>query len=252
MEGIWQRYRKYRRDEDRNALLARYAHLADSHATRLARRLPPQIGEDEVRSAAYDGLLQAVERFDPGRQARFETFCRNRITGAVMDWLRAQDSQSRSVRNFEKRRDRVREAFGSTEGRPPTESELASTMRMSYRRFSFFSRMSRVGDHIPFSAIESQSSSKCGTVGRPWDIQDRRAPDPADAALRESVTDFLTRGLTRDERLVLILYYYENLTMAEIGQVLDRSESRVSQMHKDVIGRLRERSRSQMLTELAS
>ncbi|MCH8852838.1 MAG: sigma-70 family RNA polymerase sigma factor [Planctomycetes bacterium] len=237
----WTSYLKSRDVRIRNTIVEHYSTLVYAHASRLTRRLPAQITYDEICSAAFDGLIEAVQAYDPSRAAKFETFCQQRITGAVMDWLRSLDAQSRTVRTFEKRRMGAREILDSELGRPPTSSEVAVRMDITVARYEQLSRLSQLGKEVHFSAMEPESDSGARATGRGWDVGDTKQIDPSDKVAREFLTDYITRGLTREERLVLILYYYEELTMAEIGLVLDLSESRVSQIHKDVLNRLRQR-----------
>ncbi|MCG3136534.1 MAG: RNA polymerase sigma-D factor [Phycisphaerae bacterium] len=241
IEKLWMRYLKRRDLSTRNRIVEHLSPLVYAHASRLTRKLPAQITYDEICSAAFDGLIEAVEAYDPSRQAKFETFCQQRITGAVMDWLRSLDAQSRTVRTFEKRRNHAKERLDNELGRPPTNSEIARHLGMTLDRFEHLSRLSQLGREVHFSAMEPESENRSRAGGRSWDVGDPKQIDPTARLNRELLTNYITRGLTREERLVLILYYYEELTMAEIGLVLDLSESRVSQIHKDVLHRLRQR-----------
>lgn len=252
IETLWKRYLKTRKPQLRNQLVEHYASLVHIQAARLSRKLPAQVTYDEICSAAFDGLIEAVESYDPERKAKFETFCQQRISGAVMDWLRSLDPQSRTVRTFEKRRLSVREMLDAESGRPPTHEELAARMGMSQDRYDQLSRISQVGREVHFSAMEPHADVHGRPTDRMWDIGDPRGQDPSYKAARGMLTEYLTRGLSREERLVLVLYYYEDLTMAEIGLVLDLSESRVSQIHKDVIGRLRQRFKGSCGEELVA
>ena len=108
-------------------------------------------------------------------------------------------------------------------------------------RYEHLALLSQLGKEVHFSAMEPETDGRGRSSSRGWDIGDVKQADPSAKVAREVLTDYITRGLTREERLVLILYYYEELTMAEIGLVLDLSESRVSQIHKDVLARLRQR-----------
>ncbi len=239
-DELWSRYAADRSRENRNALVVAYMHLADQQATRLARKYGRRVSFEEIRSAAFDGLLQAVESFDATRNIDFEIYCQRRISGAVMDWLRSIDQQSRTVRDFERRRATIQEQVSSACERQPTTGEMASRMGLPIDRFQTLARQSHAGCQVHFSTIESQTTSRGGDTRR-WDTQDRRAPDPSQSVGRALLTEYIARGLTRDERMVLVLYYFEELTMAEIGAVLQLSESRVSQIHKDVLQRLRQR-----------
>ncbi|HOA74351.1 MAG TPA: sigma-70 family RNA polymerase sigma factor [Phycisphaerae bacterium] len=249
---LWKRFLETREDELRNQLVERYASLVHIQAARLSRKLPAQISYDEICSAGYDGLIEAVESYNPERKAKFETFCQQRIIGAVMDWLRSLDPQSRTVRNFEKRRMGVREMLDSELGRPPMHDEIARHMGISQDRYDQLSRISQLGREVHFSAMDPRSDSRGRSNDRAWDIGDPDQTDPSARLAHAMLTEFITRGLSREERLVLILYYYEDLTMAEIGVVLDLSESRVSQIHKDVILRLRNRFKGKLEGELVA
>ena len=246
IERMWKSYLRTRAVDMRNRIVIHYSQLVHTHAARLSRKLPAQISYDEICSAAFDGLIEAVEAYDPSRLAKFETFCQQRISGAVMDWLRSLDPQSRTVRTFEKRRMAIKEALGTDLEYVPTQADLAKSLDMDIERYDYLCRLSQLGKEVHFSAMEPESDNSGRTSTRGWDTGDTRQVDPSAKVSREFLTEYITRGLTREERLVLILYYYEELTMAEIGLVLDLSESRVSQIHKDVLGRLRQRFAANM------
>ncbi len=248
-EALWQQYLVDHEVEYRNKLVEHYRPIVHMQAARLAQKLPAQVSYDEICSAGYDGLIEAVQAYDPSHNAKFETFCQQRIHGAVMDWLRTLDGQSRTVRSFEKQRMRSKEVLDSDLGRPPTETELAQKMGITLQRYTELARLSRVGHEVHLSAVQNDDDNQRGSGG--WDIHDYRAIDPERRISNEILTDYLTRGLNREERLVLVLYYTEGLTMAEIGLVLDLSESRVSQIHKDVIERLRRRFRDETMERVA-
>lgn len=245
VDALWKKYLPARPIKLRNLLIEHYRPLVHMMAARLAQKLPAQISYDEICSAGYDGLMEAVQAYDPCHKAKFETFCQQRIHGAVMDWLRSLDGQSRTVRSFEKQRMLSKESLDTTLGRPPTEQELAAKMGITGDRFSELSRLSRLGHEVHFSAVQNEDSGHHRGSPGGWDVRDTRAVDPASRVSKQMLTDYIARGLNREERLVLVLYYTEGLTMAEIGLVLDLSESRVSQIHKDVINRLRRRFRGQ-------
>jgi len=241
VEKLWKHYLTHRDIPTRNKLVEHYAPLVRVQASRISRKLPAQVTYDEICSAGFDGLIEAVEAYNPDRKTKFETFCQQRIVGAVMDWLRSLDIQSRTVRRFEKRLFDVREVLDSELGRPPTAREIARRMGLPQERFEHLTRLSRMGHEIQLSAVGVSHGSEAQGESRPWEIRDPRQSDPVDRVARSLLTKYITRGLRREERLVLVLYYFENLTMAEIGAVLNLSESRVSQIHKDVLQRLRRR-----------
>jgi len=252
IERLWKTYLKTQAVDLRNKIVVHYSHLVHTHAARLSRKLPSQVSYDEICSAAFDGLIEAVEAYDPERKAKFETFCQQRISGAVMDWLRSLDPQSRTVRTFEKRRMLVREALGSDADHAPTRLELAKRLEMSVDRYDYLCRLSQLGREVHFSAMEPTDERRAHSSAHTWDVRDTRNEDPAIKVTRELLTDHLTRGLSREERLVIVLYYFEEMTMAEIGSVLDLSESRVSQIHKEILQRLRHRFGGTLCEELVA
>ncbi len=252
IEGLWKVYLKSRNIEQRNQIVVHYSHLVHTHAVRLSRKLPAQISYDEICSAAFDGLIEAVEAYDPARKAKFETFCQQRISGAVMDWLRSLDPQSRTVRTFEKRRMMVKEALGTDMEVTPSTADLAQKLDMSLDRYDYLCRLSQLGKEVHFSAMEPTDDHRHQGASHTWDTRDTRSEDPAVKVTRQLLAEHLTRGLAREERLVLMLYYFEEMTMAEIGAVLNLSESRVSQIHKEILQRLRHRFGETLCEELVA
>jgi len=252
IEKAWDKYLKTRSVELRNHIVLHYSGLVHTHAARLSRKLPAQISYDEICSAAFDGLIEAVEAYDPERKAKFETFCQQRILGAVMDWLRSLDPQSRTVRTFEKRRMMVKEVLGTNLEFAPSQAEVARRLDMSVERYDYLSRLSQLGKEVHLSAMEPSRDGGYDGSAHPWDIRDTKSQDPAVKVSRELLTEFLTKGLAREERLVVVLYYYEQMTMAEIGTVLNLSESRVSQIHKDILQRLRHRFSGTLCEEIVA
>jgi RNA polymerase sigma factor (sigma-70 family) len=123
---------------------------------------------------------------------------------------------------------------------------------MSVARYDFLSRLSQLGKEVHFSAMEPPNDGRSDGSSHPWDVPDRSGEDPAKKVARSLLAEQLTHGLAREERLVLILYYYEGMTMAEIGAVLNLSESRVSQIHKEILQRLRHRFSDTLCEELVA
>lgn len=252
IDRMWSSYLKSRDIETRNKIVVHYTPLVHTHAARLSRKLPAQVSYDEICSAAFDGLIEAVQAYDPERKAKFETFCQQRITGAVMDWLRSLDPQSRTVRTFEKHRNLVAEGMSTDSHYGPSRVEVARRMDISLDRFDYLSRLSHMGKEVHFSAMEPPSERRTDSSTYVWDIRDGRSEDPAIKVTRELLSEYITKGLEREERLVLMLYYFEEMTMAEIGSVLSLSESRVSQIHKEILQRLRAKFGKELCEELAA
>jgi RNA polymerase sigma factor for flagellar operon FliA len=146
----------------------------------------------------------------------------------------------------------AKEALGTDTDSSPSQDALARRLDMSTDRFDYLSRLSQLGKEVHFSAMEPGSSKQSDSSSHPWDIRDQRTEDPRKKVARELLTQHLARGLAREERLVLILYYFEDMTMAEIGSVLNLSESRVSQIHKEILLRLRQRFSGMLCEELVA
>ena len=243
IRSLWAKYLKNRDIGLRNRLVVYYSPLVQTHAARLAGKLPSQVSYEEICSAAFDGLIEAVEAYDPERKAKFETFCQQRVSGAVMDWLRSLDPQSRTVRTFEKGRMMIKESMGCGPELCPSQVDVAKKLDISLDRNDYLSRLSQLGKEVHFSAMEPAGERRQLGTSQTWDIRDSKTDDPAVKVTRQLLADHITKGLAREERLVLVLYYFEEMTMAEIGGVLDLSESRVSQIHKEILHRLRDRFR---------
>ncbi len=252
IEQLWKKYLTNHAVAMRNEIVIHYSHLVHTHAARLSRKLPAQVSYDEICSAAFDGLIEAVEAYDPDRKAKFETFCQQRISGAVMDWLRSLDPQSRTVRTFEKKRMLVKEALGTDMDFAPSRDDLARRLDMNVDRYEYLSRLSQLGKEVHFSAMEPSDEHRMQGSTHTWDIRDSHCEDPGVKVSREILAAHLTKGLAREERLVIMLYYFEGMTMAEIGAVLDLSESRVSQIHKEILQRLRHRFGGSLCEELVA
>ena len=238
---MWTSYLKRRTVSLRNRIVVHYSSLVHTHAARLSRKLPAQVSYDEICSAAFDGLIEAVEAYDPERKAKFETFCQSRISGAVMDWLRSLDPQSRTVRTFEKEHSRRKEATRTSPGLDFSEAELARRLHLSLDPYEYLARLSQLGKEVHYSVIEPPDEWWHQGSSRGLDIRHKRCEIPAVQVSRQLFAEHLTKDLSREERLVLVLYYFEEMTMAEVGSVLGLSESRTSQIHKAILQRLRQR-----------
>jgi RNA polymerase sigma factor for flagellar operon FliA len=222
----------------RNRLIERYLDVVRFTAERLHKRLPSEVDVEDLMSAGLFGLMDAIDAFDPDRGVKFETYCAQRIRGAIFDELRAMDWVPRLVRSRTAKVERVRKTIEMEEGHKPTDAEVAKRLNVAPDEFEKLSRDSR-----PVSVVSMHrkwNDADAGKEGREVDvIEDARQDRPLDRLHRNDVQALLTKGLSRAERLILILYYYEEMTMKEIGLTLDLSESRVSQMHSSIIMRLK-------------
>lgn len=237
IQDVWESFWKTRSTDDRNRLVEHYLHLVNKLAEITARRLWPRVTADELASAGYDGLISAVESFDPERGVKFETYCRQRIVGAIRDWQREIDPLGRTGRTFERSVTQIEEQIQASTGRRAAPEELAARMEMPINRFARM-RSSVLASHAVSleTPTERRDESRVGAL-MPADP----GPSPIDHTERELIREYLTRGLKEQDRLIITLYYYERLTMAEIGNVLGVSESRVCQRHAEIVDQLRQR-----------
>mgnify|MGYP001562689700 FL=1 len=222
----------------RNNLVEHYLILAYSHAARISRRVPLEL--NEIVSAGFVGLINAVESYDPKREVSFETYCRHRLRGAILDWARSTASQSRTLRAFKRDRERAIESLDYESNKVLDSKDIAEKMGLSHERYNRLMRGSNIGRTAYLSdLLEGENKNSGGWML--YDVQDERTRDPSEKINKELFIEHINKGLSKEERMVLVLYYYESLTMGEIGIVLGLSESRISQIHKEVINNLKER-----------
>jgi RNA polymerase sigma factor for flagellar operon FliA len=237
LERVWQQYRRTRSEKDRSTLLEHYLPLAKAQSLFFHHRLPREVELDDVTSAAVEGLWLAVRDYDPEIGVRFETYCSSRIRGAILDSLRFTDRLPRSIRARTSHLNRCREELTSALGRPPADDEVAAYMGVSAEKFSDFTLAAAAATMKSLDAPVSEDASG-RTTSAVTLIADPDTEKPWTNARRHDLRAVLTRSLSKTERLIMILYYYEEFTMKEIAATLDRTESRVSQMHSAILERL--------------
>jgi RNA polymerase sigma factor for flagellar operon FliA len=221
-------------------LLQRFAPLVRHVVERVAATLPKNVDHEDLYSAGVLGLLDAHAKFDLSKGVKFETYAVWRIKGAVLDQLRALDWASRSMRRKARTLDGVTQRLDQKLGRAASEEELARAMKMT--RTDFY----RLLDQVRGAVLVSLDESRSGEDQEPSTLGDHLA-DPTAINLEERLEEeegkiLLLRTLHQlpeQERLVVSLYYYEHLTLKEIGRALGISESRVSQVHTRAMSRLR-------------
>jgi RNA polymerase sigma factor FliA len=241
---IWREYQATRSvdpvrcEEIRNYLMEKYLPLVRYNAERVHTRLPDEVDVEDLMSAGLFGLMDAIDAFDLDRKVKFETYCAPRIRGAILDELRAMDWVPRLVRHRTAKVESARQKFEMRYGRSPTDDELAHFLQLDSDEFE---KVKRDSTAVATQSITRKYASSDGSretreidVVRPDDDA-----NPLREIQRRDLKDLITRGLSRAERLIVILYYYEGMTMKEIGATLDLSESRVSQMHSSILARLK-------------
>jgi len=221
----------------RNALVCHYLYLTREAAASVGRRLPRHVEYDDLVSAAASGLINAIETWDSNGGASFNTWVRPRISGSILDWLRHIDPQSRSIRQFERRRDQAADGLACQLDRQPRSEDIAARLAMPLPRFREYQAAARAGEEVRLSRI-GRVPGDPDSIG---EIADARRASPAAALTRAWLAQHIVRHLPdRRARRVLVMYFYDDLTLREIGLVEQVSESRVSQILSQLLATLRE------------
>ena len=244
MQALWREYRARQDPALRDRLIVTYAPLVKYVAGRLGSGLPAHVDDEDLVSYGLLGLIGAIERYDPDRDVKFETYAIARIRGAIIDELRALDWVPRSVRSRARDIERAIAELEAKLGRVPTDEEIAQKLGLTEDELNeSLSEIAR-SSIAALDELWTISGSSGDQVALIDTIEDTEAPDPQGALsqteLREAIADAIAR-LPEREKLVVTLYYYEELTLREIGEVLGVTESRVSQLHTKAILRLKAR-----------
>jgi RNA polymerase sigma factor for flagellar operon FliA len=244
LRDFWRRYKTGGDEKAREGLVVAYSPLVKYVAGRMASGLPAHVDEADLISYGLGGLINAIERFDLGRDVKFETYAITRIKGAIIDELRSLDWVPRSVRQRARDIERANAKLEHRLQRAPNDEEMSHELGMTVGEFQ--DALLQIS-HSTIAALDelwTVNDTSGDQVSLLDTITDDNSPDPAslvDATeLKDRVADAIAR-LPEREKLVIALYYYENLTLREIGEVLGVTESRVSQLHTKAILRLRSR-----------
>lgn len=228
-------------DPMRNQIIMDYAPLIKYIAQRIAARLPSNIDIDDLFSAGVIGLMDAIDKYDPSRDNKFKTYAEFRIRGAILDELRNQDWVPRSVRESNKREDRARQELEHKLGRPASDGEVAEHLQVTLEEFHEKSLRTRVAmlslEELGGSAGgEKKSLLEC--------LENPNSVNPFTQLKIKGVRELIMKtveDLPEKQKLVLSLYYYEDLNLKEIGKILDVTESRVSQLHTQAVQKMRQK-----------
>lgn len=245
-EELWTFYRKATRlkpvdaawiETLRNVLMELHYPLVKHIAERLLQTLPKSIELDDLVSAGLFGLMDAIRGFDPDRGIKFKTYCTTRIRGSILDQLRSQDWVPRLVRLKASKIERALHKLQGEYGREPTHAELAAALEMEHGELA--------------AEITSSQAKTMFSLSERWDdreddnsvekveiLVDKNAVDPIHELNRRDVMNHITRSLTYKERFIIEQYYHVGHTMREIGEMLALTESRVCQIHSNVMARL--------------
>jgi RNA polymerase sigma factor FliA len=244
LKDLWRRYRELDDERARERLVVAYSPLVKYVAGRMGSGLPAHVEEADLISYGLVGLISAIERYEPEREIKFETYAIPRIRGAIIDELRALDWVPRSVRARAREIEKANVKLEHKLQRAPTDEEIAAELGIELTEFQDSLIQISNSTIAALDELWTVSDSSGDQVSLLDTLQDPSAPDPAkvmDATdLKDRVADAIAR-LPEREKLVIALYYYENLTLREIGEVLGVTESRISQLHTKAVLRLRAR-----------
>ena len=244
LKDLWRKYKSSGSDRAREQLVVAYSPLVKYVAGRMSSGLPAHVEESDLISYGLIGLINAIERFDIDREIKFETYAITRIKGAIIDELRALDWVPRSVRARAREIERAHGKLEHRLHRTPTDEEMANELNLSVEEFQESLVKISNSTVVALDELWAVSDSSGDQVSLLDTLHDPDAPDPQqllDASeLKDRLADAIS-ALPEREKLVIALYYYENLTLREIGEVLGVTESRISQLHTKAVLRLKSR-----------
>jgi RNA polymerase sigma factor FliA len=242
LKDLWKKYKTSGDERARERLVVAYSPLVKYVAGRMGTNLPGHVDEADLISYGLTGLISAIERFDLSREIKFETYAITRIRGAIIDELRTLDWVPRSVRARARQFERANMKLEAKLQRAPSDDEMANELEITVDEFQ--EQLVQISNStiVALDELWNVSDSSGDSVSLLDTLPDRGAPDPQqlvdESELRDRIADAIA-ALPEREKLVVALYYYENLTLREIGEVLGVTESRVSQLHTKAVLRLR-------------
>ena len=238
LEALWQQYLMDKSQKDlRDKLIIQYIYLTRYVIGRIKMNLPVTFTLEDITSYGIEGLIGAIEKYTPDRGARFETYALMRIRGAIIDKVRSQDWIPRSVRQKIKEINLTAENLKQSLGRPATTTELAAAMKMDKEKIEeFLAEDSQIGSIYERKGVAEESVEIVDT------IQDENLQNPLEKLVDRDVKQELQIALKRlpeREKMIMALYYHENMTLKEIGDAINISVSRVCQLHAQAIMKLK-------------
>jgi RNA polymerase sigma factor for flagellar operon FliA len=232
-DELWKEFKAEGDHEIKKELIRRYQPLVRYTAERMSVSLPKSVDVDDLAQEGNFGLMDAIEKFDPERGIKFKTYCSTRIRGAILDALRSQDWVPRLARTRSNKAEKIRQQYLSEKGREPTDSELAEGLELDVKALS----KARARSMLNLSDRRPDSSEQRSSIDT---LSESGESDPFDLVNRKDLMAVLTRTLSEKERSILYMYYIDGLNLREIGERLALTESRVCQIHGNVIRRLRD------------
>ena len=233
---IWIKYKKTDSVELKNELSEAYLYIVRYQAEKMIERLPHNVQIEDLCSSGIFGLFEAIKRFDMERGVKFETYCVGRIRGAMLDELRAMDWVPRLTRaranNLQKTYARLEKEYG----RVPTDMELSKALGLTLEQLDTLFREVSSANVVGFQRKPLEKDDNILGVDI---LEDAKVAGPVLETAKKDFLEFCKKNLSSKERYILMMYYFDDLTLKEIGTILGLSESRVCQLHAKLITRLR-------------
>lgn len=237
---LWEKWHKDRDTESANELVKRYTYLVQYHVQRISAGLPQSVSKDDIKSLGLMGLYDALEKFDITRDLKFDTYASFRIRGAIIDGLRKEDWLPRSVRDRAKKVDAIAEDLEKKLNRQPSALEIANKLGITEAEVE-----ESIKDTL-FSNVLSMEEKPKDTKsehkeGIGYSIPDDKSMQPHKQVIKEedvSELELAIKQLNDKEQLVVSLFYNEELTLTEIGQIMELTTSRISQIHAKALFKL--------------
>lgn len=237
-DKLWQNYIKTHDAQYRDQLIVEYAQLVKIVAGRLSMYLGYNVEYDDLVGYGIFGLIDAIDKFDYGKNVKFETYASLRIRGAILDQIRKMDWIPRSLRQKQRRIDQAMSKIETETGKPATDEQIAQELGITLDELNNWQGQAKMSNMVSLDEFteEGTETTKMEAVGN------ARFEKPEDAVEREELKKMIVEALdtlTEKEREVVVLYYYEDMTLKEISLVLEVSESRVSQLHTKALNKMK-------------
>ncbi len=250
VEELWNEFRSNQDEKARQDLITHYLPLVRTIAERMHHKFPKHVDVDELIQSGTFGLMNAVNAYDPERGVKFQNYAQQRIRGSILDELRENDWAPRLVRTNSHRIERARNEIESETGTPPTAKEIATNLGITLEEFDRWQADTNRAQLMSLNGATSGSENEGKEITKAGIIEDKSDTARFSELEKSELIDLATRGLSKNEKMIVVMYYLEELTMKEIGVLLSLSESRVCQIHHRIMDRLKgqlERYREDLL-----
>jgi len=238
----WKDWLEYRDEQAANMLIQQYMYLVSYHAERISSHLPASVNKDDLKSFGLIGLFDAIKKFEPKRELKFDTYASFRIRGAIMDGLRKEDWIPRSLRDKIKKIEKITQELEQLYQRKPKVEEIAYEAGMEQKEVEVIIRDSLFTNILSMEEKPADGKNEL-KEGIGYALPDQQTVLPENKLISDELNNEMAEGikaLNENEKMVISLFYHDELTLTEIGKVLGLTTSRISQIHKKSIVKLRD------------